>query len=88
VAAASGYALAETTVRDMETRLLDPQLDWAASMMRDILQGAARLEADDVVGDMLLRANGFGIAAPMLRAAYAHLQVYAVQQKKKAAAAA
>jgi 2-dehydropantoate 2-reductase len=34
------------------------------------------VEADHIVGDMLARAKAAGLAAPMLRAAYAHLQVY------------
>jgi 2-dehydropantoate 2-reductase len=83
VAAASGHPLNEAIVRQMEARLLDPTLDWAASMMRDIGQAAPQLEADDVVGDMLHRADGFGLQAPMLRAAYCHLQVYGAQQRRQ-----
>lgn len=86
VAAASGFALSDETRQQMEARLLDPTLDWAASMMRDINQGARQLEADDVVGDMLHRADGFHVPAPMLRAAYCHLQVYGAQQQKAAGA--
>ncbi|APW36317.1 2-dehydropantoate 2-reductase [Rhodoferax koreense] len=84
VAAASGHGLDEATLQQMEARLLDPTSNWAASMMRDIAQGARQLEADDVVGDMLHRADGFGIAAPMLRAAYCHLQVYMAQRQAAA----
>jgi 2-dehydropantoate 2-reductase len=85
VAAASGTALSEETMSATGTRLLDPKSDWSASMMRDIAQGAARLEVD-IVGDMVRRATGLGIDTPMLRAAYAHLQVYELQQRKKVAA--
>ena len=37
---------------------------------------AAKVEADQIVGDMLARARQFGIAAPILTAAYAHLAIY------------
>jgi 2-dehydropantoate 2-reductase len=82
VAAASGYPLSEPTIAQIKGRLLNPQLEWAASMMRDIGQGASRLEVD-IVGDLLKRADGFGQDAPLFRAAYVHLQVYELQQRKK-----
>ncbi len=68
----------------MKGRLLNPELAWAASMMRDIGQGMPRIEVD-IVGDLLKRATGFGQDAPMFRAAHAHLQVYALQQQRKSA---
>ncbi len=83
VAAASGFALSAATVATMEGRLLDPQLAWAASMRRDIAQGAKRLEVD-IVGDLLRRADAAGIDAPMFRAAHAHLLVYELQMKRAA----
>ena len=86
VAAASGHPLSTTTIQQMEDRLLNPELEWAASMMRDIGQGAPRIEVD-IVGDMLKRADGFGQDAPLFRAAYVHLQVYERQQQKKQASA-
>jgi len=46
-----------------------------ASMLRDIQRGA-RTEHDHILGDMLARARTAGIAAPILRIAYAHLQAY------------
>lgn len=82
VAAASKHPLAEGTVQQMEARLLDRSSAWAASMMRDIAQGASRLEADDIVGDMLRRAAAFGLEVPLLRAAYCHLQVYESGKRK------
>lgn len=84
VAAASGHALSAETARQMEARLLDRSSGWAASMMRDIAQGAARLEADDIVGDMIRRAEALRLDAPLLRAAYCHLQVYAAKQQAQA----
>lgn len=76
VAATSGRPLSAETLRSIESRLLDPSSTWAASMMRDIAQGAPRLEADDIVGDMVHRAERLGTDASVLGIAYTHLQVY------------
>ena len=46
-----------------------------ASMHHDLAHGS-RTEADWIIGDMRRRAIQFGVATPLLRAAYAHLQVY------------
>ena len=85
VAAASQHSLSAATVQQMEGLLLDPKREWSASMMRDIGQDMPRIEADGIVGDMLRRATDLGIEVPMLRAAFVHLQVYEVQQRKKIA---
>ena len=45
-------------------------------MMRDIEAGAPRLEAEHVIGDLIRRGREAGVAAPLLRAAYAQLQIY------------
>jgi len=47
----------------------------ASSMYRDLTQGLP-VEAEQIVGDMLVRARGFGVAAPLLATAFAHLMVY------------
>ncbi|VFR32342.1 2-dehydropantoate 2-reductase [plant metagenome] len=80
VAAASDHRLSSEDVQRLEARLLDPQSNWAASMMRDIAQGAQRLEADAIVGDMIRRAERHGLDVPLMRAAYCHLQVYEHQR--------
>jgi 2-dehydropantoate 2-reductase len=87
VAAASGHPLADAVMQQMDGRLLDKKSEWAASMMRDIDQDAPRLEGDDVVGDMLARARAHGLAAPLLTAAFCHLQAYQGRQQRKSAAA-
>lgn len=46
-----------------------------ASMLRD-LEAGQRVEAAHIVGDMLHRARNSGIAAPLLGAAWCHLQAY------------
>ncbi len=75
VANAAGYmprANYLTSVRGVLTQK-DSRLE--ASMRRDMESGGAT-EADHVVGDMLRRASEAGIDAPLLRAAYCHLQAY------------
>jgi len=86
VAAAPGFDPAPAVVAQIDGRLLDRTSGWAASMMRDIAQGAARIEADAIVGDLLRRADALGRDAPLLRAAYCHLQAYEAQHAARAAA--
>ena len=83
VAAAEGHPIPAAVIAKLETRLLDENLDWMASMARDIANRAPRLEADDIVGDLVRRATAFGQDAPIAQAAYCHLQVYEAQQRGK-----
>jgi 2-dehydropantoate 2-reductase len=76
IAAGHGHAPRPAAVAQADRTLRDPQSRWAASMMRDIQQGAPRLEAEHVIGDLLRRGRQVEVAAPLLAAAYAHLQVY------------
>lgn len=76
VAALAGHPLPERVTADLRARLLDDTSMWAASMMRDIAQGARRIEADAIVGDLIARAEQAGHDLPLSRVAYCHLQVY------------
>ena len=82
VARLSGHALRPAAVHTMHGTLLDETSPWAASMMRDIDHQAPRLEADHIVGDMIRRAQRFGVDVPLMRVAYAHLQVYEARQRQ------
>jgi 2-dehydropantoate 2-reductase len=53
-----------------------------SSMLRDVEVGA-RIEIEQIVGDMLRRADVVGVAAPWLRAAYCHLQTYENRRKRE-----
>lgn len=75
VAAASGHAPDEAFLARTKGAVTAKGSPMAPSMYRDLTQGLP-VEADQIVGDMLARAQGFGIAAPVLTAAYAHLCVY------------
>ena len=79
VSHAEGHPLAPDAVERIRAQLLDPASSWKASMARDIDAGMPRLEADGIVGDMLVRAARHGVAAPTLQAAHVHLQVYLQQ---------
>ncbi|AQH03048.1 2-dehydropantoate 2-reductase [Burkholderia sp. KK1] len=83
VARLSGYPLPEHAIGAMRERLLDRSAAWAASMMRDIDQGQRRLEAEDIVGEMVRRGDRHGLDMSLARSAYCHLQVY---ERQRAAA--
>ena len=76
IAAAHGHAPRPPAIEQADRMLTDPQSRWAASMMRDIEQGAPRVEAEHVIGDLIRRGRERGLAAPLLAAAFAHLEVY------------
>ncbi|ROR24724.1 ketopantoate reductase [Comamonas sp. BIGb0124] len=82
VAAAEGHALSAEDLRGLEARLLDTRSTWAASMMRDIAQDAPRLEAQAIVGDLIVRAERRALDLPLARTAYCHLQVYEGQHAR------
>ena len=84
VAAASGHAISATHAENLARMITTPGSAQASSMYRD-LQGGLDVEADQIVGDMLRRAELFGQDAPLLQAAYASLCVY---RNRRAAAEA
>lgn len=75
VAHESGYTPSDAFVARMRPHLTTPGSPLTASMYRD-MQAGSPVEADHVLGDLLARARGFGIQAPLLEAAYAQLNVY------------
>jgi 2-dehydropantoate 2-reductase len=75
VAAAAGYPPRPQTGDRVAAMLTEPGSRNSASMRQD-LEAGRRTEADAVIGDMLRRAQGFGLATPLLRAAYCALQVH------------
>lgn len=81
VAQASGFTLPPEATAQMNSMFFDTASGWAASMARDINAGIKKIEADDIVGDMVRRAGQFGHDTPLARTAYCHLQVYQQQQQ-------
>ena len=75
VAAAAGFAPRPHN-REQVTAMLTERGSVNSASMRQDLETGRRTEADAILGDMLERARGFGIATPLLSAAYCHLQVH------------
>src|SRR4051812_29615779 len=75
VAAAAGHEPRPQSRERVQAMLTERGSINSASMRQD-LEAGRRTEADAIVGDMLRRARGFGIATPLLRAAWCHLQVH------------
>ena len=75
VATAAGYIPRPQAFERVDAMLTERGSVNSASMRQD-LEAGRRTEADAILGDMIRRASGFGLATPLLRAAYCHLQVH------------
>jgi 2-dehydropantoate 2-reductase len=75
VAAAAGHRPRAKHLEMSKATLTDAELLLSASMRRDLERGG-KIEGDHIVGDMLARAKAAGLAAPLLMAAYCHLQCF------------
>jgi 2-dehydropantoate 2-reductase len=82
IATANGYAPEDAAAQAATAkRLVEPGSPLTASMYRDLQKGA-RVEADQILGDLLERGWLHGVEAPLLRAAYAQLSVYSASIKR------
>ncbi len=86
IAVASGQAPREAVLAVTRGLLTEPGSALKASMLRDIEHGN-RIEADHIIGDLVMRAAARGIPAPLLETAYCHLQAYQLQRGRADAAA-
>jgi 2-dehydropantoate 2-reductase len=75
VATRSGYPPSAAFLERTRASVTAKGSSTAPSMYRDLMQGLP-VEADQIVGDMVGRAKGFGIAAPILAAGFAGLSIY------------
>ena len=75
VAAATGYQPRQTYCENIAKMLTEKGSLNNASMHHDLAHGS-RTEAEWIIGDMRRRAQALGVDTPLLRAAWAHLQVY------------
>jgi 2-dehydropantoate 2-reductase len=78
VAAAEGYAPRAPFVERITGMLTAEGSQMTASMFRDIKAGA-RVEADNVIGDLIARGDAAKVPVPRLRTAYTHLKAYEKQ---------
>lgn len=79
VAAAAGHAPSERAYQSAEKTLTQPGSDFTTSLYRDRAVGS-EVEADQILGDLVVRANGFGLSVPLLAAADAGLEIYRAQR--------
>jgi 2-dehydropantoate 2-reductase len=75
VAAAAGFAPRPQS-RERVTAMLTEQGSIISASMRQDLEAGRRTEADAIVGDMLRRARGYAIPAPLLSAAFCAMQIH------------
>ncbi|MCX7320288.1 MAG: 2-dehydropantoate 2-reductase [Hyphomicrobiales bacterium] len=80
VATANGFAPRAAFIERTEGMLTAEGSKLTASMYRDILNGSA-IEADQIIGDMIARADAAKVAVPRLRMIYTHLKAYENQRK-------
>ena len=78
IAKAGGYAPRAPFLERVTGMLTTEGSQLAASMFRDIKAGA-KVEADHVIGDLIVRGDAAKIPVPKLRTAYTHLKAYEKQ---------
>jgi 2-dehydropantoate 2-reductase len=81
-ATAAGYPPRGPFMAETTAMLTEKGSQGTSSMLRDVRKGA-RTEHDHILGDMLARARAAGVAAPILRLAYANLQTYAAMDPQR-----
>jgi 2-dehydropantoate 2-reductase len=79
VAAAEGYPPRAPFLERSRGMLLTEGSQLTASMYRDIKSGAP-VEADHVIGDLMMRGDASKVPVPKLRIAYTHLKAYEKQR--------
>jgi 2-dehydropantoate 2-reductase len=79
IAKASGYEPAGPFFQRTSGLLTTEGSPMTASMFRDIKAGLP-VEADHVIGDLVVRADAAKIPVPRLRIAYTHLKAYEKQR--------
>jgi 2-dehydropantoate 2-reductase len=80
VARAAGFEPRAEATQRSRTMLTERGSSFTASMLRD-MERSGPTEADHIVGDMLRRARAAGLATPLLRTAWVHLQTYELRRQ-------
>ena len=75
IATANGYPPEQAMVEFARSHMSDPNSKLSASMLRDIERGS-RIEAEQIVGDIIRRGRAHNVATPLLETAFIHLQLY------------
>ncbi|QDY42365.1 ketopantoate reductase family protein [Candidatus Pantoea soli] len=75
VITAEGYQPRPAVTAKILATLSDERTAMTSSLYRDLMQGYA-IEADQIIGDLRVRAARHALATPLLNAVYVNLQVY------------
>jgi 2-dehydropantoate 2-reductase len=75
VVVASGHQPSEAFLTAARATLTQEGSAMTSSMYRDLQEGSP-VEADQILGDLLVRGRNLGLVTPLVAAAYAHLSVY------------
>jgi 2-dehydropantoate 2-reductase len=79
IAAAEGQAPRAASAERTQAMFTTEGSPMTASMFRDVKIGAP-VEADHVIGDLIVRADAAKVPVPKLRTAYTHLKAYQKQR--------
>lgn len=75
VATANGYPPQQPMLDFAQSLMSDPSSKISASMLRDIQRGG-RIEAEQIVGDIIRRGRAQNVPTPLLDTAFINLQAY------------
>jgi 2-dehydropantoate 2-reductase len=82
IATASGHPPSEAFLTRIRGNVTEAGSGLASSMYRDLVQGN-KVEVEQVIADLLTRAQALGVATPLLAAARVHLGVYQARVESK-----
>ncbi|MEJ4044145.1 ketopantoate reductase family protein [Erwinia sp. SLM-02] len=77
---AEGYPHRQAQADGILTWLSNPETPLTSSMYRDLMQGYD-IEAEQIIGDLVERAERHRLAIPLLNAVWVNLQVYQLQRQ-------
>lgn len=83
VVSAEGAVMTDAFIARTRAGVTDPTSSLTSSMYRDFSAGG-QIEADQILGDLAIRARARGVATPRLDAVCAHLAIYQGRQSKNA----
>ncbi|MDE1163638.1 MAG: ketopantoate reductase family protein [Acidobacteriaceae bacterium] len=81
IATANGYAPDAASETMIRKRLTEKGANFTASLYRDLTRGFP-VEADQIIGDILLAGREKGVDTPLIEAAYVQLKVHEARQQR------
>jgi 2-dehydropantoate 2-reductase len=83
VAAAEGYGATPAFMEERKVILSARGSKWTSSMLRDLEEGG-RIEAQQIIGDLLDHARRHKLATPLLQVVDTHVRCYEVRKNREA----